>query len=155
LPGHYQLALVVDGEQLAVSDVVIHDQHAPSSLRAVDLRILAVPACVRAGASAFVQVVAENTGAAQWDGTFRLGTRWDGLGGEGNLAEPEGRLYMVPWLTVPYGSGVVFEGLVEAPSEPGFYRLTIGMVEESVAWFGEREMLVQAFGPGEGGTCVA
>ena len=61
---------------------------------------------------------------------------------------------MVPWLKVPSGSGVVFEGLVEAPAEPGFYRLTLGMVEESVAWFGEREVLVQVFGPGERGTCL-
>ena len=155
VPGHYQLSLIVDGEQLAATDVTVQDQHDASSLHAVDLRVLAAPACVRAGESAFIQAVAENTGTALWDGTFRLGTRWNGLGGEGVPAGPEGRLYMVPWLKVPNGSGVVFEGLVEAPAEPGFYRLTVGMVEESVAWFGEVEMLVQAFGPGEGGTCVA
>lgn len=154
-PGDYRLELVVDGEQLAAIDVVIQEQTLALEPRAVELSVFAVPDCVRSGESAYVQVAAENTGAKVWDGTFRLGTRWVALDGEGSLPESEGRLFMVPWLRVPGGSGVVFEGLVEAPAEPGFYRMTLGMVEESVAWFGEREVLVQVFAPGERGSCVA
>ncbi len=155
LPGQYQLALTVDGEQVAATDVVIQDQTLALEPRAVELSVFAVPDCVRSGESAYVQVTAENTGAKVWDGTFRLGTRWVALDGQGSLPEPESRLFMVPWLRVPSGSGVVFEGLVEAPAEPGFYRLTLGMVEESVAWFGEHEVLVHVYGSGGRETCVA
>ena len=94
-----------------------------------------------------------NLGPMPWDGTYRLGSRWTALDSEQNVSELEGRLFMLPWLTVPSGSGVVFEGLVKAPSVPGCYTLTFGMVQESVAWFSEREVLVQVFGPDERGTC--
>ena len=113
----------------------------------MDLSVLAGPACVRAGESAFLQVVAENTGAKLWDGAFRLGTRWEALDSEGDLPAFEGRLFMVPWLKVPTGSGVVFEGLVQAPSEPGFYKLKLGMVEELVAGLGNARRLYRSWGP--------
>lgn len=155
LPGQYRLALMVDGQQLAATDVEIWAQRQAQDLAGVDLSVLTGPACVRAGESAFLRVVAENTGAKLWDGAFRLGTRWEALDNGGDLPAFEGRLFMVPWLEVPAGSGVVFEGLVQAPTEPGFYKLKLGMVEELVAWFGQRETLVQVLGPAERGTCVS
>ena len=41
------------------------------------------------------------------------------------------------WTSVAPGSGFVFDGVVSAPSAPGLYTLTLGMVEEDVAWFSE------------------
>ena len=153
-PGQYRLTLMVEGDQLAAADIQIRVQQEPQDRHAADLHVLARPVCVRAGESAFLQVRADNTGAKAWDGGFRLGARWTWSDGQQDLSTPEGRLFMLPWLKVPNGSGVVFEGLVEAPSKPGFYTLTLGMLEEHVAWFGERDALVQVVGPDNQGTCM-
>ena len=152
-PGRYRLALMADGEQIAKAEVEIGAQQQAGALNSAELHVLAQPVCLRAGEAAFLQVSAVNLGPMPWDGTYRLGSRWTALDSEQNLSELEGRLFMLPWLTVPSGSGVVFEGLVKAPSVPGYYTLTFGMVQESVAWFSEREVLVQVFGPDERGTC--
>ena len=153
-PGDFRLALMVDGERIAIREVEVRAQQSPQARHAVDLRVLAQPVCVRAGEQAFLHVSTENTGSATWDGTYRLGTHWAPLDGHGNPSGLEGRLYMLPWQKIPIGSGVVFRGLVDAPREPGHYKLTLGMVEEGVEWFGQRETLVHVFSPEDRTACV-
>lgn len=154
MPGRYRLELLADGERLATTHVDVGAGQLPQGPRETDIRVLAQPECVRAGESTFLQIQAHNTGATTWDGEFRLGTRWTAIDDARVVSELEDRLFMLPWLRVPTGSGVVFEGLVKAPVQPGFYRLTMGMVEEHVAWFGERDTLVQVFGPDQREACA-
>ncbi len=156
-PGRYRLRLLVEGTQLAVTDIEIV---APSSAndrspQTADLRVLTWPACVHPGETALVQVQALNTGAQPWGPAYRLGARWslpeDRFVAQ-DLASLETRLLVLhdarrePWPKMETGSGYVFEGAVEAPSGPGPYTLTLGMVEENVTWFSEIEVPVVVVG---------
>ena len=163
-PGQYRLQLVIEGDQLAVTDIEIRAQPSDSSrpAQAADLRVLALPKCIPAGESARVQAEALNTGVQPWGPTQRLGVRWS-TPDDRFVAQPleklETRLltpydvHQSRWSTIGTGSVVVYEGSVQAPSYPGPYTLTLGMVEEEVSWFGEIEVPVRVVGVGDRALC--
>ena len=152
-PGRYRLRLSVEETQLAAVDVEIlaRSAYGPRPLQAADLDVLALPTCIRAGQLAFVQVQALNSGETTWGPTHRLGVRWslpDDRFIVDDLPTLESRL-LVPhneqkysWPKIETGSGFVFEGTIRVPVSPGPYTLTLGMVEEDVAWFGEIDVPV-------------
>ena len=151
VPGRYILWLSVDGERLARTDIEVaaHPINTARPPNRAALLLLSPPVCVSPGDSAYLRVQAINTGSEHWRDMHRLGTRWsapeDRFVPE-DLTTLEDRL-VVPydarrttWTSIAPGSGFVFEGAVKAPSAPGAYRLTLGMVEEDVAWFSEIEV---------------
>ena len=150
-PGTYRIRLSLDGQRLANTTIEIRDPAGDSDSIAnrADLLALPPPICLSPGDGAYLRVQAINTGSNHWLDTHRLGTRWsipvDRFVTD-DLADLEDRL-VVPydsrtttWTSIAPGSGFVFEGLVKAPKAPGPYTLTIGMVEEEVAWFSEIEV---------------
>ena len=163
-PGRYRLRLVIEGNQLAVRDIEIRAQPSAGSRPplAADLRVLALPACIAAGESVRVQAEALNTGAQPWGPTQRLGARWstpDDRFVRQPLEKLEARL-LTPYdvhqsrlSTIGTGSVIVYEGIVQAPSDSGPYTLTLGMVEEGVAWFSEVEMQVVVVDANDRAAC--
>lgn len=147
-PGKFRLRLTIDDLPLAVRDIEIRTQPSVNSRPplAADLRILELPSCIPAGESVRVRVEALNTGVQPWGPTQRLGVRWstpDGRFVRQPLENLEARL-LTPFdvhqsrlSTIGTGSVVVYEGNVQAPSYAGRYTVTLGMVEEHVAWFSE------------------
>ena len=152
-PGRYRLRLTVDETELAAIDVeiVAPSAYGPRPLQAADLSVLTLPTCIGAGQSAFIQVQALNPGETAWGPAHRLGLRWsipDDRFVVDDLTALEARL-LVPineqkysWPKIETGSGFVFEGTIQAPVSPGPFTLTLGMVEENVAWFSEIEVPV-------------
>ena len=142
IPGRYRLRLTIEGAPDVLADVEIRAPSAvgPPAL-AADLRILALPSCLRAGETTLAQVQALNTGAQPWSLDHLIGFRWSTADDRfmlQRLEDLEGRLLQVQTQRAPgivAGSGMAFEGGVQAPSATGPYTLTLGMVEDS--WFGE------------------
>ncbi len=163
-PGQYRLRLLVDGTQLSVTDIEMRARTSATSRprQAADLRVLALPPCVPAGESVRVQVEALNTGMQPWGPTQRLGVRWstpDDRFVRQPLEKLEARLrtpydvHQSRWATIATGSVVVYEGSLQAPSYPGLYTLTLGMVEEGVGWFSEIEMPLVVVETSDGAAC--
>lgn len=163
-PGRYRLRLSVDEAQLAAVDIeiVAPSAYGPRPLQAADLHLLTLPTCVHSGQPAFVQFQALNSGATAWGPAHRLGLRWslpDDRFVAQDLSTLEARL-LVPvdelrysWPTIETGSGFVFEGTIQVPAGPGPYTLTLGMVEEDVAWFSEIDVPVVVVGADEDAPC--
>lgn len=113
-------------------------------------------------AGALFIVAALNTGAQPWGPTQRLGARWstpDDRFVRQPLEKLEARL-LTPYdvhqsrlSTVGTGSVIVYEGIVQAPSDSGPYTLTLGMVEEGVAWFSEVETPVVVVDANDHAAC--
>ncbi|MDE2903913.1 MAG: hypothetical protein OXP73_12920 [Chloroflexota bacterium] len=150
-PGTYRIWLSLDGQRLANTTIEIREPADDSVgiANRADLLVLPPPICLSPGDGAYLRVRAINAGSNHWFDSHRLGTRWsipvDRFVTE-DLTDLEDRL-VVPydsrtttWTSIAPGSGFVFEGLVKAPAAPGPYTLTIGMVEEEVAWFSEIEV---------------
>ena len=146
--GRYRIWLSVDGERLASTDVEIRAQPTTSDRppNQAKLHVLSPQVCINPGDGAYLLVQAVNTGSQDWRGSHRLATRWslpDDRFVPQDLTTLEDRLFMpldaptATWTSVAPGSGFVFDGVVSAPSAPGLYTLTLGMVEEDVAWFSE------------------
>ncbi len=151
VPGRYRIWLSVDGERLASADIEIRAQPTTSDRppNKADLHVLSPQVCMNPGDGAYLLVQAVNTGSQDWQGFHRLGTRWsvpDDRFVPQDLTTLEDRLSVpfdaptTTWTSVAPGSGFVFEGVIRAPSAPGLYTLTLGMVEEDVAWFNEIEV---------------
>ena len=141
-PGHYRLRLTIEGAPDVSADVEVRAPNADAlPALAADLRILALPSCLRAGETTLAQVQALNTGAQPWSLDHLIGFRWstpDDRFMLQRLEDLEGRLLQVQTQRasgVAVGSGMAFEGGVKAPSATGPYTLTLGMVQDS--WFGE------------------
>ncbi|MDE2897837.1 MAG: hypothetical protein OXO54_05905 [Chloroflexota bacterium] len=148
IPGAYRVRLRLDGQRLASAETEVRAQAGFTDRppNRAELRVLSPPVCLSLGNRAHLRVQAMNDGSNAWYARHRLGTRWtvpDNRFVSEDLTLLEGRLgvpYNVKsptWTSIPPGSGFVFEGVVEAPSTPGVYMLTLGMVEEDVAWFSE------------------
>ncbi len=145
-PGTYRLRLALEDSPGAATTVEVREPQAVGVLpeNAADLRILRLQPRLCAGETTLAQVIALNTGAKSWGQRNLIGSRWstpDDRFTVQRLETLEGRL--LPAQTyresdIPTASGLVFEGGVEAPSQPGVYTLTLGMVEES--WFSEIEL---------------
>ena len=151
VPGRYRIWLSVDGERLASTDVEIRAQPTTSDRppNQAKLHVLSPQVCINPGDGAYLLVQAVNTGSQDWRGSHRLATRWsvpDDRFVPQDLTTLEDRLFMpldaptTTWTSVAPGSGFVFDGVVSAPFAPGLYTLTLGMVEEDVAWFSEIEV---------------
>lgn len=101
------------------------------------------PAVLRCGEAATVEVRVTNTGPVTWpakvegDGAFhvRLGNHWRLRSGP-IVAPDDGRVPLGQDLG-PGAEGVLALTVV-APGTPGSYVLEIDLVQELVAWFGER-----------------
>jgi hypothetical protein len=96
------------------------------------------PALLSKDVNITVQVM--NTGKAVWlarveddRGAIRLGWQW--FKGEERVPFREGR----EWLRYDVFPGQIyrFEPLINAPAEPGDYRLEVGLVSELVTWFSD------------------
>ena len=144
-PGRYRLRLALDGMPQASVDVEVGTgrENALPPL-AAELQILKLPSCLVAGATALVQAQALNTGAQAWGQDHLIGFRWSTPEDRftvQRLEDLEGRLLQVQTYRgqgIGTGSAMTFEGGMQAPSAPGRYTLTLGLVKDS--WFGEIEL---------------
>lgn len=147
-PGRYRLRLAIDGMPQASVDVDVGPgRESALPPLAAELQILKLPSCLVAGATRLVQAQALNTGAQAWSQDHLIGFRWstpDDRFMLQRLEDLEGRLLQVQTYRGPgigTGSGMAFAGGVQAPSAPGTYRLTLGMVMDS--WFGEIDVPIE------------
>ncbi|MDE2903490.1 MAG: hypothetical protein OXP73_10740 [Chloroflexota bacterium] len=143
--GRYRVRLAIDDAPEVVAEVEVRAAQAEAlAPLAADLRILKLPSCLRAGETTLAQVQALNSGAQPWGQDHHVGYRWstpDDRFTLQRLEDLEGRLLQVQTYRGPgigTGSGMAFEGGVQAPSAPGPYTLTLGVVKES--WFGEIDL---------------
>ncbi len=140
--GRYRVRLVIDDAPKAsvVVEVRTSSEDAIPAL-AAELRVLKLPTCLFPGTTTLAQVQAVNVGAEAWGQDHLVGFRWSTADDRfilQRLEDLEGRLLQVQTYQGPgigTGSGMAFEGGIKAPSGPGAYLLTLGMVEDS--WFGE------------------
>jgi hypothetical protein len=162
-PGTYRVSLSVDGRELASTTIEIQAPGTGNpSANSADITVLPPPICLNAGDGAFLRVEAVNTGSNHWLASHRLGTRWslpDDRFITDDLTEYEDRLVApydsrtTTWTSIVPGSAFVFEGLVKAPESLGAYTLTLGMVEEEVAWFSEIEVTALVVDADSRGAC--
>ena len=164
--GRYRIWLSVDGEPIASTDVEIRAQPTTSDRppNEADLHVLSPQICIEPGDGAYLLVQAVNTGSQDWQGSHRLATRWsvpDDRFVPQDLTTLEDRLFMpldaptTTWTSVAPGSGFVFDGVIRAPSTPGLYTLTLGMVEEDVAWFSDIEVAAVVVDDGGQAACAS
>ncbi len=142
VPGQYRLELVIDGAPQASAEVEVRSAHVDTiAPLAADLRVLNLRSCLVAGTTTLAQAQALNVGAEAWSQDHLVGFRWSTADDRfilQRLEDLEGRLLQVQTYQgqgIGTGSGMAFEGGIEAPSGPGAYLLTLGVVEDS--WFGE------------------
>ena len=97
------------------------------------------PQTVLAGESFSVSITVTNTGGAEWSESTRLGTT--------EPRDRESAFVDASWINptrpgaaaaTALGESFTFELTFTAPSEPGTYVENFGIVEESVAWFGDQ-----------------
>ena len=162
-PGQYELEVHIDGVRIAAAPVTIRAKphnRTTVGVRA-ELEVYTKRPCVRSGERAMIRVAATNTGSTTWDSTHRLGTEWSTPDDRfilDDLPTLEGRLTVPynernsPWASIPPGSGFIFEGPIPTPSDPGTYRLRIGLVEENVGWFNDQDHDVVVLPPNT--TCA-
>lgn len=147
-PGRYRLRLAIGDAPEVVADVDVGAALVEALVPlAADLRILKLPACLQTGETTLAQAQALNRGAQAWSQDHQVGFRWstpDDRFTLQRLEDLEGRLLQVQTHRGPgigTDSGMAFEGGVQAPSQPGSYRLTLGMVKDS--WFGEINLPIE------------
>ena len=165
IPGAYRVRLSLDDRRLASAEVEIRASSgfAERPPNQAELRVLSPSVCLSPGNRAYLRIEAMNEGSNAWQDTHRLGTRWTASEDQfvpENLTMLEDRL-VVPydarspiWTSIPPGSGFVFEGVVRAPSSPGAYTLTLGMVEEGVAWFSETSIPARVVATNDPNACT-
>jgi hypothetical protein len=94
-----------------------------------------------AGAVTEVPVTVENAGGLVWphagEDSVRLSYHWEKNDARGAHLDFEGRRSALP-SDLPPGASVQVLGTVQAPDEPGRYRLRWDLVREHVTWFSER-----------------
>jgi O-antigen ligase len=94
-----------------------------------------------AGAVTEVPVTVENAGGLVWphagEDAVRLSYHWEKDDALGAHLDFEGRRSALP-SDLPPGASVRVLGTVQAPDEPGRYRLRWDLVREHVTWFSER-----------------
>ena len=107
----------------------------------VDVR--GAPQHVMPGESITVAVSALNTGTLPWPpgnhAAIAVGAQWRHSDGAAVSDGPEGRL----WTTTEIAPDEALSGTitVEAPREPGRYRLQVGLLQESIAWAHEHGVM--------------
>ncbi len=128
------------GETLKHSVAEVPDSRNRRGLEA-ELEIDELPTQLATHAFKDVQVSVKNTGRARWlrltpdgHGIVRFGWRWRTMGASPQEAL-EGRGPLLRGDLWP-GQQVRQTTRIWAPAEPGGYELELGMVSESVAWFG-------------------
>jgi len=86
-------------------------------------------------------VTVQNVGGLVWPHAgadpVRLSYHWEKTDSQGAHLEFEGRRTALP-TDVPPGTSVTVPGIVQAPDQPGRYRLRWDLVRENVTWFSER-----------------
>ena len=143
--GRYRVRLAIDDAPEAFVEVEVREDHVDTRAPlAAELRVLNLPSCLIAGTTTLAQAQALNIGAEAWGQDHLVGYRWSTADDRfilQRLEDLEGRLLQVQTYQgqgIGTGSGMAFEGGIEAPSGPGAYLLTLGMVEDS--WFGEIQL---------------
>lgn len=98
-----------------------------------------VASTLRAGSIATIQVRVRNDGALPWEAggdiAIMLAHHWRAE--DGSLLVWDGFRTELPRDVAP-GETIEVEGFVFAPVTPGSYTLEVDLVQESVAWFGEK-----------------
>jgi hypothetical protein len=107
----------------------------------VSYTVPAGPVTMSAGSVVKVAVGVKNTGALMWPHTgpdaVRLSYHWEKQGVSGPRLDFEGRRSSLPADIAP-GANARVVATVQAPEEPGRYRLRWDLVRETVVWFSER-----------------
>ena len=114
-----------------------------------EITIASPPAKLRAGQKETIQVNIKNASDVQWyarggevntnpDNRFyiAIGNRWLKAEGEQLVTNMDGR-YGLP-KNLPPGAEVEVPLQITAPKDPGEYILEVDLVQEQVAWFGDK-----------------
>lgn len=96
---------------------------------------------IRCGSDHLVQVSIHNTGSEVWRAfgkqSVRVSYHWSDA--EGNYVEYEGLRTLLP-RDIAGGDSLTFPCFLRAPDVPGPFSLTWTLVQESVAWFNDRDV---------------
>jgi hypothetical protein len=99
------------------------------------------PLALRGGAVARVPLEVQNTGSLAWPragaDAVHVSYHWESAGPAGPRLDFEGRRTPLPHDLAP-GASLRLTAEVQAPRQPGRYRLRWDMVRENVTWFSER-----------------
>lgn len=97
-----------------------------------------VPAIMEAGSTATISVLAQNLGAEVWREStqHRLGNKNDSASAFLFNGPNTNRIFIPSSAAVYTGEVHTFTASITAPAKTGTYTLTLGMVRDGVAWFG-------------------
>lgn len=134
----FRMSVRTPGRAPATAEVrYLGDAPWPHDVFARRVRTLALPERVEPGAAGEVAVEVENSSPEQWagDGAFPVLLSYRLAAVEGSAAVSEGpRMVFGP---VPPGEAAARRIEVAWPADPGRYRLTVDLLIEGVAWFGD------------------
>ncbi|MEH2049706.1 hypothetical protein [Nostoc sp.] len=89
-----------------------------------------------------VPIILRNTSNFLWSNKgekpTNLSYRWIGIDSQGKLTNIEGNRTQLPFDVSP-GESVAINAVITAPTIPGEYTLILTMVQETVAWFSEKQ----------------
>lgn len=97
-----------------------------------------VPTTMEAGSTATISVLAQNLGSEVWteSNMHRLGNTDDSASPFTLSGVNSNRIYLPSGAAVYTGEVHTFTATIKAPTKTGTYTLTLGMVRDGVAWFG-------------------
>lgn len=87
-------------------------------------------------------IIVKNTSNFLWsnkgDKPTNLSYRWIGIDSQGKLTNIDGNRTQLPYDISP-GDSVALNAVITSPAIPGKYTLILTMVQESVAWFSDKQ----------------
>ena len=108
------------------------------STRNAEIMEINAPAKMEAGSTATISVLAQNLGAEVWmeSTQHRLGNKDDSASPFLFNGPNTNRIFIPSSASVYTGEVHTFTASITAPTKTGTYTLTLGMVRDGVAWFG-------------------
>ncbi|MEH1829638.1 MAG: hypothetical protein V7L22_30595 [Nostoc sp.] len=107
-----------------------------------EMKVFEYPKNMVINLQAKLPIIVKNTSSFLWSSKGEKPTnfsyRWTGIDSEGKLINIEGNRTQLPY-DVASGESVAINAVITAPTTPGKYTLILTMVQETVAWFSDKQ----------------
>lgn len=119
-----------------------HSKQIVPKIFSQEINILNNLSSFKLGAQTRIPVIIKNTSNFIWSITepnpTNFSYRWVDANAEGKLVVPDGERTPLPY-DLAVGESAAINAVIKTPPQPGKYNLVLTMVQESVAWFSDKQ----------------